>query len=171
MVQSWPKAEKKVKEVKEFNLVVEIISLIRNLRAENKIEPAKKVNVLMIGGKSVKLLNDQMNIIKGLARVEDLEILDKGEKPAQSIGGVVSGVEVYILLEGLVDKAKESERLTKEIEQIKNYIVTLEKKLGNQEFVKNAPKEVVAVEQEKLTQQQDKVKKLEEQLESLKSEV
>ena len=171
MVQSWPRAEKKVKEIKEFNLVVEIISFIRNLRAENKIEPVKKVNVMMIGGKNVKLLKDQMNIIQGLARIENLEIIDKGEKPAQSIGGVVSGVEVYILLEGLVDKDKESERLTKEIEQIKNYIVTLEKKLGNQEFVKNAPKEVVAVEQEKLAQQQDKLKKLEEQLESLKSEV
>ncbi|MCX6739945.1 MAG: valine--tRNA ligase [Candidatus Parcubacteria bacterium] len=169
MVQVWPSSAKASEGTafKQFSLIVDIISLIRNLRAENKIEPAKKVNVRMIGGKNAKLLKDQLSIIQGLARIENLEITDKGEKPAQSVGGVVFGVEVYILMEGLVDKAKETERLTKEIEQIKNYIVTLEKKLGNQEFVKNAPKEVVAGEEEKLADAKGKVVKLEEQLKGL----
>jgi valyl-tRNA synthetase len=109
-----------------------------------------------------------MNIIQGLARIENLEITDKGEKPAQSVGGVVSGVEVYILLEGLVDAAKEKERLNREIESVKNYISGLEKKLSNQEFVQNAPKEIVAKEKDKLDEAKGKEAKLEEQLKNLK---
>ncbi|OGY42725.1 MAG: valine--tRNA ligase [Candidatus Buchananbacteria bacterium RBG_13_39_9] len=167
MVQSWPIFEKKIKEVKDFNLIVEIISIVRNLRAENKIEPAKKVNVKIFAGKQEKLITEQAEMIKGLVRIENLEILNKGEKPTQSLAGVVSGIEIYILLEGLIDTVKETERLSKEIEQIKNYIVTLEKKLSNQEFVKNAPKEVVAKENEKLEVQKEKLEKLEEQLKFL----
>ncbi len=167
MVQTWPKPEKKIKEIKDFQLIVDIISTVRNLRAENKIEPAKKVNVKLIGGKSVKLLNEQMNIIKGLARIENLEILDKGEKPKQSLAGIAADVEIYILLEGLVDAGKEKERLAKEIEQVKNYITTLGKKLANKEFVKNAPKQVVAKEEGKLAEQKEKLTKMEDQVKSL----
>lgn len=167
MVQSWPKTEKKIKEVKDFQVIVDIISSIRNLRAENKIEPAKKVNVKIYAGKQEKTISEQTEILKGLARIENLEISKSGEKPAQSIASVVSGIEIYILLEGLVDKDKETERLTKEIESVRNYIVGLEKKLGNQEFVKNAPKEIVDKENEKLAEATGKLGKMEEQLKNL----
>ncbi|MCX6744728.1 MAG: class I tRNA ligase family protein, partial [Candidatus Parcubacteria bacterium] len=167
MVQSWPKTEKKIKEVKDFQVIVDVISLIRNLRAENKIEPAKKVNVKIYAGKQEKIISEQAEILKGLARIENLEISKSGDKPAQPISGVVSGVEIYILLEGLVDKVKEAERLSKEIDAAKNYILTLENKLSNQEFIKNAPKEIVAKEEGKLNEQKEKILKLDEQLRNL----
>ncbi len=71
-------------------------------------------------------------------------------------------------LEGLFDVDAEKERLTKEMEKVAQYISSLEKKLGNKEFVDNAPKNIVEVEQKKLDEAQAKHAKLEEQLKNLK---
>jgi valyl-tRNA synthetase len=62
---------------------------------------------------------------------------------------------------------KKKTRLTKELEEAQKYLTTLNKKLSNNEFVKNAPEAVVNVEKEKMRLQQEKVEKLKAQLASL----
>ena len=146
----------------------EIVMAIRNLRADFKIEPAKKVDVVIICKDLGKIkLNEQIANIKFLARVNNLEIAKK--KPANSVSLHLAGVgEICLILEGLVDLDKEKGRIKLEIESVKKYIKSIEQKLKNKEFVKNAPKEIVAKEQEKLKEQKVKLDKLEEQLKSLK---
>jgi valyl-tRNA synthetase len=169
MVQQWPACAKVSagSGLKDFQLIVDLIGTLRNLRAANKIEPAQKVNVQLIAGKKVRLITEQSEIIKGLARIADLEIIKSGDKPRQALASVAGEVEVYILLEGLINIDKENERLSKEISATKKYIETINKKLSNKEFISNAPKEVVAKEQEKLSEQEERLVKLEEQLKSL----
>ncbi|PIT88307.1 MAG: valine--tRNA ligase [Candidatus Magasanikbacteria bacterium CG10_big_fil_rev_8_21_14_0_10_36_32] len=170
MIQKYPefKLSSNGSAIDEFtSYIVDIITSIRSLRADYKIEPAKKINVAISAGQAEKFLNSNEEIIKGLARIENLKISKKLDKPQGSIGFVSFGVEVFIDLLGLVDTGKEKERLSKEIAAVEPYLIGLEKKLSNQEFVSHAPKEVVEKEKQKLSEGQEKLKKLKEQLKNL----
>jgi valyl-tRNA synthetase len=166
MVQKYP-VKTGAKEKDDFNKIINIISSIRTLRSEYKIEPAKKVKAVINAGKDLDLINSQVEIIKVLARIEDLEINKKGDKPAKSLATVVAGIEIFILTEGLLDLDKEKARLQKEIDQVDNFIKGLNKKLDNKEFVANAPKEVIEKEKDKLKDQTQRLEKLKTQLDSL----
>ena len=159
MVEKWPSSvyglgsfgdERSV----DFLIIKEIIEKIRSLRAEYKIEPAKKIGAKINIGKKEKMVKNNEQVIKALARLETIEF-------------VKSGAEVSLDLASAVDVEKEKPRLEKEIAELKKYTAGLENKLSNKEFVKNAPKEVVEKDQEKLSEAKSKLKKLEEQLKNL----
>ncbi len=156
MVEKWPIAvTHKKTEGDDFELIRSIITGIRSLRAENKIEPAKKIGARLNIGDRKKLIQKNEEAIKALARLEKLEFAD-------------SGAEIALDLAGAVDVEKEKPRLEKEIAELVKYISGLENKLSNQEFVNNAPKPVVEKEQAKLSEAKIKVEKLQQQLENLK---
>lgn len=79
---------------------------------------------------------------------------------------VKSGVEVYVDTENALDVEKETERLKEQIRDSKEYIAILDKKLLNESFVRNAPKDVVRAEMEKKEQAKQKLIKLEEKMKS-----
>jgi len=148
-------------------LTIGIIAAIRSMRAENQIEAAQKIPVTIYGGVSLELLKINQDDIIRLARISDLNLLKSGEKIAGAAADLVSGVEIYIPLEGLVDTDKEKERLEKEIANLAKYIAGISGKLSNANFVQNAPSDVVKGEQEKLKEAEEKVKKMQDQLGNL----
>ena len=83
------------------------------------------------------------------------------------MAGVVSGVEIYLPLKGLIDVEKETARLTKEREKLQKEIKRLTGKLSNEGFLKKAPAAVVAGEREKLAGYEEKEKSLEARLADL----
>ncbi len=169
MVENYPtNLLEKAETGEEFELLLEIKTAILNLRTENKIEPAKLVNVTIIAGDKKELIEDQAAIIKKLARLEELIIEKRAEKPEGSVGSVIGGVEIYLSLSGLIDLEAEKRRLAKEIAEMEKYLKGLEGKLSNQEFISNAPEVVVSKEQEKLSIGRDKLEKLGAQLKDLK---
>ncbi|MDD5109856.1 MAG: class I tRNA ligase family protein [Patescibacteria group bacterium] len=163
IIQSWPKAGR-AKVVKDFALVQSVVTAIRNLRSEAKVEPAKRVPVQIAAGKHTRLLKSQVPVITALARCSELTVEAKLAKPSQAASAVVSGVTIHLPLAGLLDVSKERERITRELQEAKNYLKQLEAKLSNKNFVERAPEAVVSAEREKLTAQQHKVEKLKEQL-------
>jgi len=76
-------------------------------------------------------------------------------------------MEFYIPLEGLIDLYKERERLEKEIKRLEGSLIGIEKKLANEKFVNNAPKEVVEKEKAKQMDWTENLSKLREILTSL----
>lgn len=141
-----------------------IVTTIRSLRADNKIEPAKKLNVIISAGDKEKLLTENSEIIKVLARLEDLKIEKLATKPANSISAVVGSCEVFIDLEGVIDMAKEKARVEAEIQALEGYVAGLNVKLANAEFVQNAPPAVVEKERAKLAEANEKLEKLKYQV-------
>lgn len=71
------------------------------------------------------------------------------EVPTQVMTAVVTGAEIYLPLQGLIDVAAETERLTKELDKLKNEVSRVQGKLKNERFVANAPDEVVVAERAK----------------------
>ncbi len=167
MVAGWPNV-KIESNGDDFVLIKDVVTGIRTLRAEYKVEPVRKLNVVISTSSFVGLLKDNQDIIKHLGRLEALEIGENITKPEGSVGFVVSGVEVFVDIGSTIDKEKETSRLQKEIETTEKYLNGLESKLSNDEFVNNAPAVVVEKEKQKLVEAKDKLTKLNNQLEGLK---
>jgi len=65
--------------------------------------------------------------------------------------------ELYLPLEGLVDIAAETARLTKEVEKIQSEIARVEQKLANPNFVNRSPPKVLAEHRQRLEDWQAKL--------------
>ena len=171
LIAPWPKSEKKlidIKVEKDFARLQEIITASRNLRAENKIEPVQKVRLVIKADKKLAaLIEAQSEVIKFLARLSELDLIEAG-KVEQAASAVVSGVEIYLPLAGLIDLGKEKNRLAKEVAELEKYLTGLISRLDNKEFVANAPATVVEKEKLKLAESQSKLEKLRHQLQTLK---
>jgi len=165
IIAKWPKITAIEKE-NDFAVIKNIIIAVRNARAENKVEPTKKVKAVIYAGKNKKLIEAQAELIKGLRTgINELEVKDKGEKLSKAIYAAVGNIEIYLL--GAVDSAKEKIRLEKEITNLEKIIKGVEGKLKNKDFVDRAPQAVVEKEQQKLTGWQTELAKLKEQIKHL----
>jgi valyl-tRNA synthetase len=158
--------EKMIKDSadEEMDFVKDIITAIRNIRGEMNIAPSKKVNA-MIKSSSVK--EYQIEYIKKLAKVEDLQVDANIQKPKASASAVLRGVEIFIPLEGLIDLEVERQKIQKEITRLEGSLAGIEKKLSNEKFVANASPEIVEKERAKQKDWLDNIAKLKEILDNL----
>ncbi len=168
MVEKWPETKEVMeRDSVDFLSMQRIITRIRSFRGDYKIEPAKKLNVVISAGDKKEMLEENTEVIKKLARLDDFQIYKSITKPLNSVGFVESGVEVFINIEGVIDFEKEKKRLQAEIDDVSKYVSAQEKKLNNAGFTDKAPAEVVKQEKEKLQIAQDKRTKLQTQFASL----
>lgn len=168
--EEWPTYNKNLvfkEESKSMELIHQVISNIRSHRAELKVEPSKLIKAVIYGGRYSKALEQKREPLMRLARLESLDIKEKGPKLKNAKVSFVEKIEIYLPSEGIIDAAKESKRLKAEIAKLVPFIKGLESKLSNIGFLKNAPDSVVEKEKLRLKSSEDQLKKLEEQLNSL----
>ncbi len=160
IISKWPKPIKlKLNKGKHFELIKDIVIAIRNARAENKVEPSKKIKAIIYAGKNKELINSQAELIKKLRTgIDVLEVRDKGEKIENAIYVVIGEIEIYLI--GTIDPKKEKERIAKEINNLEKVIKSIESKLNNKGFIEKAPKEVVSREKERLEKFRNELKKI-----------
>ncbi len=168
MIAPWPSEEelKKIEKnlnipqaINQFSLVKDLIITIRDARSSHQVEPAKKIDALIIAGEQASLLQKQVTVISGLKTgLQNLKIISTGKAPGEAIFATTSGLDIY--LSGLIDLDKEKERLTKEQEKINKLLLGIKNKLNNQEFVKRAPQPVVEAEKKKLLDWQAELERL-----------
>ncbi|MGD8520713.1 MAG: valine--tRNA ligase [Desulfobacterales bacterium] len=157
----------------QMALLIELISGIRNIRGEMNIPPSLDLEVLVHSKDQTtnETIERHQDVIINLARLKSLTVTTTGERPKSSATAVVDGATIFVSLEGIIDVAKESERLEKEINKLSNELAGVSKKLENDAFLKNAPAPVVnkvkekhdnlIEKQQKLRLHLDKVKELE----------
>jgi len=166
----WPTADDKFifsDESQDFLKVKEVINTIRSLRSESNVDATKKIDATIYGYENTDILEEKLDVIKRLANLGELTISKSGDKVAKSLTAFVGDIEIYLPLEGMLDINEEKKRLTKELDNLENYLKTLEKKLSNKGFADNAPKEVLAAEKVKLKDAEAKVGKIKQQLKEL----
>ncbi|MFA6917325.1 MAG: valine--tRNA ligase [Candidatus Gracilibacteria bacterium] len=169
--ETWPKYDKSLvfpKETKAMEIIHELIAKIRSIRSELKVESSKKIHAIIYGDKYVEILENKKEIIKRMGSLESLEIKKKGPKIPDSKVFFVNELEVYLPLRDMIDKAKELARVEKEIAQKENFIRSLESKLNNPGFAKQAPKEVIEKETLRLKEEKTGLEKLKEFKRNLK---
>ena len=173
MTASYPVADKKlVDETIEgrFALVMELVVALRTIRSENNVPPDKIGRAVIIpeSAADAAWLATQAPLINQFAKLSDSVIDTAAQKPSFAGSAVVAGMHVYLLLEGLIDRDIEIERLTKEITRVNGLVGSTRKRLESEAFVSRAPEAVVAKEKEKLSGLLLTGEKLEKSLASLK---
>jgi len=171
IIASWPEPRPEegweAAKVADFALIQDTIRSIRNLRAEKKVSPAKRLPATIAGGVKTALLKEQAGVIAALAGLDQslLSILESlPAKPENNISLVAGPMEIYIPLSGMVDLDEERNRLQKELAESQVQIDRLEKLLGS-DFANKAPASVVQKERERLAAFQETAAKLKTQLE------
>ncbi|HZH98222.1 MAG TPA: valine--tRNA ligase, partial [Fimbriimonadaceae bacterium] len=91
-----------------------------------------------------------------------VERLVAGKPEGKSMGSTVSGIDLYLPTEGLVDTEKLLPRLEKEQEKLESEIAKLDQRLSNSMFVERAKPEVVEKERENLEELRAKLQKVQE---------
>jgi valyl-tRNA synthetase len=163
-----PEEDWETAKVADFAMIQDTIRSIRNLRAEKKVSPAKRIPATIAGGIKTALFKEQAGVIAALAGLDQslLSILESLlVKPANNIALVAGPVEIYIPLSGMVDLDEERNRLQKELAETQAQIGRLEKLLGS-DFANKAPAPVVQKERERLAAFQETAARLKAQLES-----
>ncbi|MBI3626680.1 valine--tRNA ligase, partial [Candidatus Uhrbacteria bacterium] len=106
IISQWPEAGKKYadpKAEKEFGLIKEVITSVRNLRQSKKIPPSSKIPVTIYAGSHQKLLAANQHMLTQLGRISELTLQEKGAKVSNSVSGVVEDVQIYIPLDQAID--------------------------------------------------------------------
>ncbi|MCW8932979.1 MAG: valine--tRNA ligase [Gammaproteobacteria bacterium] len=155
----------------EMNWLQQFVLGVRQIRSGYDIKPGKPLIVLLQNGSAIdkeRLLNNEL-MLKKLARLETIKWLEESDDVPESSTALVGEMQLLIPMAGLIDVDAERERLNKEITNNQKFIKGLEGKLSNENFVSRAPENVVALERQKLSDAQGKLKSLTEQLEKLKS--
>ncbi len=176
MVEKWPEYnfEMTEKEVKDFELIQNMITAVRALRAEYGITPDKKPDIHLITSEDkaeelFKLLHPEDGndaVFMSLSRAQDLTIGYQMSEIWKTVSKIVGSVEVHVDMEGIVDAEKERARIEKEIAHVEPFVQALEKKLQNAKFVENAPEQVIETEKKKLVEAKEKLDKLKENFNS-----
>ncbi len=161
MLAPWPKAraEQVDRDAEEdMRLIISVIRTIRSLRAEMNVPPARRAGIILVvpeDGKRNTVAQWRSyicDLVSGDAQI--VKALDT--EPSQAAQAVVSGITIYIPLEGLIDIPQEIARLEKELTNVQKEVVRLEGKLNNQGFVAKAPADVVEKERQKLEDYRNK---------------
>ncbi|MGE5365088.1 MAG: valine--tRNA ligase [Bacteroidota bacterium] len=148
----------------EMESVREIVTAIRNIRGEMNIPPSRTVDLYL---KTNAVSDDQKVYIKRLGKVNDIVEGPDIEKPRGAASAVVCGFDIYLPLEGLIDLELEKNRLQKEISRLEGSLTGIAKKLSNDSFVNNAPKDIVDKERQKKSDWEEKLSKLKTMLQDL----
>ncbi len=170
MIEAWPEAQTQLWTIDKnlrFEVVREIVSGIRNLRSEYKVEPAKKIDATIFASDKLGLIEENLSVVKALARLENVTLAASGDKPVDAASTIVSGIEIHLPMSGMVDPAKEKERLAKEQANLANYVAMMEAKLSNPGFTDKAPPAVIEKNRATLAEKKAELKKIEETLKGL----
>jgi len=147
MISSYPKKIKihKSQNVEDVEWVKEIISGVRNIKGEMRIPPSKKIRMLIkdANNDEAKKFDAFKEIIESFLKVKNIDFLETSEAPASAIN-VHGKMKVLIPLEGLIDPKKELERIQKVTGKLTAEGNSISSKLENKNFIKNAPKDLVA---------------------------
>lgn len=166
MVSPYPSADfiaKDEEAVEKMSYIIDAVSGIRSIRGELNIPPSVNLEAFIkTQTEEVNtVLNDGCKFILKLARLSRIRIAKDIVREKGSAVAVERDFEIYIPVKDMIDIEQEKKRLAKELEKTAQDIKFLNKKLMNEDFIRNAPKEVVEKDKlkyEELLTRSDKIK-------------
>jgi valyl-tRNA synthetase len=179
IVAPWPELDADlVDEESEQRLgeLQELVTQVRSLRKEYSVPEGSGVTLRLSGieGPFKTVVEEQGNTLQRLAKVEACEFHEDGDggkaDGSDAVGAhavLKNGVEVFIPLEGVIDIARERERLQEEVDRLDAQVGGTRGKLSNDGFLKGAPPDIVDREREKLSSFEEQLNKLRGRLSSL----
>lgn len=170
MTTNWPVEDANLANPQDEQLmavIMEVIKAVRNMRAEVNVPPGKKSQVLLkfVSDELKTKIEANLGYIKILAAADPVEVLAaNAATPENAMTAIVSGVEIYLPLKGLIDVEKENARLNKELDNLDKELARIAGKLNNPGFTAKAPADVIEKEKAKQAEYLEKQAAIKERL-------
>lgn len=145
-------------------LLKDIITTVRDARNKNQLKPKDTIR-LHIQTEDSSLYQSIESIVLKQVNAESMAYT-RAAVP-NSITVVVQKDKFFIETTTELDTASQQEQLQKELAYLKGFLLSVEKKLGNERFVQNAKAEVIDIERKKKADAEEKIKLIEESLAGL----
>ena len=153
-------------EEEDFSRIIDAIKAVRARRTEMNVPPSVKANIF-IETAYADLFNGCKIFFEKLASASGVEVAEKYDI-ADAVTAVTDCARLFIPLNELIDKEKETARLNKEMAKVQKDIDFLTGKLNNQGFLAKAPEKLVEAEKAKLAKAEEKMAKIKQSMEALK---
>jgi valyl-tRNA synthetase len=154
----------------EMSMVINLISAVRNIRAELNVNPSERISVLvgMSDPKLREVFETNVNQIARITRAAEVIVSEKLAAPKASAKAVLSSTgEVAVPLAGLIDFAEETNRLQRKREKLESEATKLQAQLANPDFAQRAPADKVQQTQNRIGEVQLHLKTLDQLIENL----
>ena len=145
-------------------LLKEVITAIRDARVKNQLKPKDSIKLHILTDNKETYTSIESILAK---QINAESVSYTAESVANSITVVVQKDKFFMETTTVLDTASQKEQLQKDLDYLKGFLVSVEKKLGNERFVQNAKPEVIEIERKKKADAEDKIKVIEESLASL----
>ncbi len=155
---------------REFGLVTQVITSLRNLRAEAGLKPHQTITALLVteDPEEQRILTAAQAYIRELAKVESLEIAGSlATEPRQVAASVVGMVQVLVPLAGLVDVEALRAKLQKDLAKLEKEAQGIRTRLENPNFLSRANSDVVQASRKQLAELEAQMQLLQARLEKL----
>ncbi len=158
MIANSPTVEEEIDTVllADFNLIRGAIVEIRNIRQSKNISPKEMLELYYKGDVNRALLP----IIHKMANISKIDLLENLEKEESGSSFLVNTTEFFVPLAGMIDIEQELEKIDSEITHLKKFLNSIDKKLSNEKFISNAPKQVIDLEMKKKSDSESKIANL-----------
>ena len=139
----------------------EVITKIRNIRAEMNVHPSKKASLIIVTKKYQKSIEASKEFLKKLGFAEEISVREKKESiPENAVNVLTSNMEIFIPFEELVDIKEEKEKILAEKLKVDGMA-------NNPGFISKAPKAKVEEIQARARELEENLKNIEQRIESL----
>ena len=163
----FPESKKFItdKNVDNINWMIDLVSAIRKTRSEIGVQPNKNIDVIITGenDKDKLFFSNLSYLIMSLAKIKNLNF-NKEDKNKNYYTCISNNLKLLIPSSDLININSEIERLSREKEKYINQTKSIESRLKNEDFIKNAPGHIVVADEQKLKELKIQIEKIEEQL-------
>ena len=166
IIAQWPTIKNNFdkKQLAEFEISKELITMIRNVRAQKLLSPKEKLDLIEKTSD-----NNSSNLNSTIIKLANLNSYSYSKNKIDgAYGFVIKNSEFYIPLTHNLNADDELKRLNKELDYYKGFLKSVLIKLSNEKFVSNAKSEVISAERKKESDTLNKINSIEEQINSLK---
>jgi valyl-tRNA synthetase len=172
MLQPFPEVDESLDvadAAADIDWVRNFILGIRQIRGEMDISPGKALPVLMQGSTDLdrERSTRYANLLERVGRVESVTVLADEEEPPAAATALLGDMRLLVPMKGIIDIDAERARLEKQKDKVTADLQKAQGKLGNKNFVNNAPAEVVTKERARAAEFEKTIAQLDEQLEKL----
>ena len=155
--------------IEKMKSLQDIIIALRTIRSKMNISPAQQIEALfnVLDESKEKVVKENESYVKQLAKLSSISFAKNIVRPKNSALAVVSGFEIFLPLEGLIDIEKEKTRLLKDLALAKQEIEKSTSKLQNDNFINRAPSPEIEKIKTRLNEANIKLEKVSESLKFL----
>jgi valyl-tRNA synthetase len=173
-VAEWPKVRTELTDeaaASEMKLLVDIIRAVRNIRAEVNTPMSKQIKLQIKAKDDTTLakLEKNRSYIEKFCNPSHLTIGTTIDTSEKAMTAIVTGAELSLPLQGLINIEEEIKRLEKELEKLNKEVERVQKKLSNEGFVAKAPANVIEEERQKENDYTEKRDTVLERIKDLKA--